>query len=66
MQTTLKARTLELVQARLETHSMRRLATELEIDYFWLRRFAYGERSNYDADTVQRVYEKLAGKQIEL
>ena len=66
MSQTLKARTLELVQDRLKSMTLQRLATELDMDYFWLRRFVNSERRVYDADKVQGVYEKLSGKQIEL
>lgn len=65
MQTTLKAKTLDLVRGtgRGELHE---IATATGVPYAMLWRWKCGRTDNIDADHCQRVYEHLTGLALEI
>lgn len=44
--------------------SLPKIAEDLNISYYWLRKFKSGEIKDPSVNTVQRLYEFLSGKQL--
>lgn len=60
----LYARTLELLQA--SDKSLPLIYKETDIPFYWLRKFSSGTVPNPSVNRVQRLYEYLSGKKLEV
>ncbi len=61
-QGTLMQRTVALVQGR----DLIRLSVDINMNYYWLKKFAKGQVDNPSVNRVQRLYEYLSGAKLDL
>lgn len=63
---TLYHRTYTLLRQRMETKSLQTISRESDLPYYWLNKIAIGATKDPGVRRVQKLYEYLTGKPLEL